>query len=282
MTPQQQFNAKVQALIAQSRSLPPATQKAVKEMLDEALKRILGELATIDPARFQAAQLQQLKMSIEHVMGRAGTDMARTVNRLQAVAARNGSEIVTGALGDLPLGHIAADRVKIAQAYTADLITALSRKTAADLNGVIQRAFLGGRQMKDIMADVTAIVGSERAPVIATTELLRVQSIATQASLEDARERHPDLKKQWQHINAARVPRLTHIAADGQVREIDEAFDVDGEQLMYPRDPAASAYNTINCHCVEKPFFDVEDLKSKPAHKRLLDKLGITVEVQAA
>ncbi len=282
MNTQQQFAAKVQRQIAESRALTPATEKAIAELLDEARKRIVGELAGIDPAKFQAAQLRQLKMSIDHVMARFGTDAGRSVNRLQAIAARNGAELVTAPLGDLPLGHIALDRVKIAQDYTADLITNLSRKSAAEVNGVIQRAFLGGQSLDDILKGVANVLGPERAKAVATTEVLRVQSIATQASLEDARERHPDLKKQWQHVNAARVPRISHVIADGQVREVDEAFDVDGEQLMYPRDPSGSAYNSISCHCLEKPYFDAEDLKSTPAHKRLLDKLGISVEVSAA
>lgn len=282
MTSQQQFAAKVQRLIADSRSLTPAARKAIEELLDEARKRIAGELAGMDPSRFQAAHLRALKNSIERTMDTFSADARRVVGGMQLQAARNGAQIVNGPLGEMALGHIAADRVKIAQGYTADLITSLSKKTAADVNGVIQRAFLGGRPMNDIIADIGTAIGKERAVAVATTEILRVQSIATQASLEDAKERHPDLKKQWQHINAARAPRISHVIADGQVRDVDEAFDVDGEQLMYPRDPSGSPVNTINCHCVEKPYFDAEALTSTPAHKRLLDKLGIKVEVEAA
>ena len=32
---------------------------------------------------------------------------------------------------------------------------------------------------------------------------------------------------------------------------MDEPFEVDGEQLMYPGDPAGSAGNIINCQCIE-------------------------------
>jgi len=279
---QQQFAAKVQNLIQQSRALTPATRKAVTELLDEARKRIIGELASADPSRFQAAQLTQLKQSIERAMDTFRRGATREVNLLQLQSARIGSRLATEPLGDLPLGQIATDRIRVAQGYTADLITSLSRKAAADVNGAIQRAFLGGRQMKDIVADIAAAVGEERVKAIATTEVLRVQSIATQASFEEIRERHPDLRKQWQHVNAAIVPRVSHVIADGQVREVQEAFTVDGEQLMYPRDPNGSAANTISCHCLMKPYFDPEALAPKPAHRRLLDRLGIGVDVEAA
>jgi len=39
----------------------------------------------------------------------------------------------------------------------------------------------------------------------------------------------------------------------GQEREVEEPFDVGGEKLLYPRDPAGSASMTINCRCVSAP-----------------------------
>jgi uncharacterized protein with gpF-like domain len=47
-----------------------------------------------------------------------------------------------------------------------------------------------------------------------------------------------------------------HLAADGQVQDIDEPFDVGGEQLMYPGDPAGSPGNTINCRCTVLPVME--------------------------
>ncbi len=43
--------------------------------------------------------------------------------------------------------------------------------------------------------------------------------------------------------------REDHAEADGQEVGMDEPFDVGGEQLMYPGDPAGSAGNVINCRC---------------------------------
>ena len=43
--------------------------------------------------------------------------------------------------------------------------------------------------------------------------------------------------------------RASHMEADNQKVDINEDFDVDGEKLQYPGDPAGSAGNTINCLC---------------------------------
>ena len=52
--------------------------------------------------------------------------------------------------------------------------------------------------------------------------------------------------------------REAHIEADGQEQNIDDAFEVDGELLMKPRDTSlgASAGNTINCRCSAVYTFD--------------------------
>lgn len=43
--------------------------------------------------------------------------------------------------------------------------------------------------------------------------------------------------------------REAHKAADGQTVGLNESFNVDGEMLSYPCDPAGSPGNTINCLC---------------------------------
>lgn len=56
--------------------------------------------------------------------------------------------------------------------------------------------------------------------------------------------------KEWNAILDARV-RNPHAVADGQVKNINDPFIVDGERLMFPGDSSlgASAGNYINCRC---------------------------------
>jgi hypothetical protein len=80
------------------------------------------------------------------------------------------------------------------------------------------------------------------------TEIGRAYSVAGQERMGEVRQYLPGLKKRW--LKSGKLHgRLEHIAADGQVREVDEPFDIGGEKLMYPRDPNGSAKNTINCGC---------------------------------
>ena len=44
--------------------------------------------------------------------------------------------------------------------------------------------------------------------------------------------------------------REDHADADGQIVGIDEPFEVGGEEMDYPGDPACSASNICNCRCV--------------------------------
>jgi hypothetical protein len=44
--------------------------------------------------------------------------------------------------------------------------------------------------------------------------------------------------------------RLTHLAANEQIREVGEKFNVGGFALAYPGDPDGPAKEVINCNCV--------------------------------
>jgi hypothetical protein len=46
---------------------------------------------------------------------------------------------------------------------------------------------------------------------------------------------------------------------------------------MYPRDPAGSASNTINCHCLLRPKVDPALLKPTDAERDLLKRYGVGV-----
>lgn len=75
-----------------------------------------------------------------------------------------------------------------------------------------------------------------------------VNRAANWGSLEGARSLDIPQNKVW--ISAfAPESRPEHEAADGQKRDLNEPFEVWGESLMYPGDPAGSGQNTINCLC---------------------------------
>lgn len=97
---------------------------------------------------------------------------------------------------------------------------------------------------------------------IARTEGHRVQEEAGFHAMQGAKEAGAHIIKQWSSTLDERT-RPEHQEADGQIREIDEPFDVGGEELMKPGD--GSAFNCINCRCTMLTraisAFDENDLK---------------------
>lgn len=84
---------------------------------------------------------------------------------------------------------------------------------------------------------------------VARTEVIRVSNQASWQGANAASEDHNlTIKKRWLATRDGRT-RDDHAGADGQIAEMNEAFDVGGEQLQYPGDPAGSAANVINCRC---------------------------------
>ena len=301
MSVQSEFAAKVAELIAQTKDLAPAARSRVLEMLAAARREILGRLADVDPGSFSAAQLTELKRSIDAAMDKFRSDATSFLDSAEAHAARLGAQgvtqpLVSAGLEAVTMGHVNPTTLSIAQGYTADLITNLSRQASHDINAALQRAFLGGQSWDQIVQQIGRGLGAEgrvsifdqigdRAATIAENEILRVHAISGQARMEELAERHPDLQKKWVHIPVARVPRLSHYLANGQVKDVTDPFEIpvlpgaEPEELMYPRDPNGSPENTINCHCLSVPHFSADALKPTAGHKALLDKLGIAIKV---
>lgn len=87
---------------------------------------------------------------------------------------------------------------------------------------------------------------------IARTEVNRASNVG---SLKGMRSISENQNKVWLSAFAAES-RPEHSDADGQIVDIKESFEVGGERLQYPGDPAGSAGNTINCLC--SMFYEVK------------------------
>lgn len=88
-------------------------------------------------------------------------------------------------------------------------------------------------------------IGYNNAIRIARTEGHRIQTTATMDAMEAAKERGADVVKQWDATLDDRT-RETHMAVDGQIRELDKRFS---NGLMYPGDPSGGAAEVVNCRC---------------------------------
>jgi SPP1 gp7 family putative phage head morphogenesis protein len=109
-----------------------------------------------------------------------------------------------------------------------------------------------GESIKDLSARVRSTfneIGNGRGKTIAMTETAAAYGTARQESMTSAGVQY----KEWLTSGNANV-RPAHADAQGQVRQIDDPFDVDDEELDYPGDPEGSPENVINCHCVSIPI----------------------------
>lgn len=82
---------------------------------------------------------------------------------------------------------------------------------------------------------------------IARTEGHRIQNQAQMDTIFKAKEKGADVVKQWDSTLDSRT-RDSHREADGQIREVEESFDVGGEKMQAPG-IGGSAKNVCNCRC---------------------------------
>ena len=88
-------------------------------------------------------------------------------------------------------------------------------------------------------------IGFNKAARIARTEGHRIQNSAADDAAHLARDRGADVVKQWDSTLDGHT-RESHVAVDGQIRELDEEFS---NGLMFPGDPRGPAEEVIQCRC---------------------------------
>ena len=84
-----------------------------------------------------------------------------------------------------------------------------------------------------------------RSELIARTEGHRIQVQGTMDACYKARDKGADVVKQWDATLDAKT-RESHVAVDGEIRELDEKFS---NGLMFPGDPSGGAAEVCNCRC---------------------------------
>lgn len=102
------------------------------------------------------------------------------------------------------------------------------------------------------ISDNVGIISRQRGALIARTE---THGAANYGADGAARATGLNLRKEWVAAEDERT-RVEHAEADGQIVDMDQAFEVGGEMLMYPGDPAGSAGNIINCRCAVSHIVD--------------------------
>ena len=134
-----------------------------------------------------------------------------------------------------------------------DLYTSLGVDAKAlkkSIRQEITRGIASGMNYQDIARNISdaAKAPLSRAKTIAKTESHRIQQASTYDAQKAAKARGADVVKQWDSTLDGKT-RSTHRKLDGQIREVEEPFEMDGKKAMFPGefgDPAED----VNCRCV--------------------------------
>lgn len=122
-------------------------------------------------------------------------------------------------------------------------VTLLKKKITAQVSRGISSG-MSYSQVAKQLENYTKI-GYNRAVRIARTEGHRIQTTATMDAMEVAKDKGADVLKQWDST-LDDATRESHVAVDGEIRELNQPFS---NGLMYPGDPNGGAAEVINCRC---------------------------------
>jgi hypothetical protein len=273
MTPLERFLASLAAIQASVNQLPDATVQAILADLEAARRRVLGEIAATPAGSFNAFRARELEARIRDVMSRFVERYRVTVAGPQTALFQAGQQLAAQPLVEagvtFGVPQIGRRSLEVAQDFQALLISNATDETIGSISTLLRVGILRGQSVPEIAEAIRGqLPGSgpfgslaARAEAITRTELGRIQAIAAQAGLEETQRLVPDVRKQWQHSgNTGRWRRLGHVEAEGQVRDVSDRYRIRPapgkpyEDMLYPRDPAGSAANTVSCGCLSLPF----------------------------
>jgi hypothetical protein len=209
------------------------------------------------------AILRAIDAEVDRLSSEAGADIGATMQDVYRIGiamvdAATGEGDTAGSFAGISTNLVQA-AVELGQEHVLGVWTELGSK----LKSTIRRVTFGITDPGQAIGQVARLIrdpktfGSTeaRAETIVRTEVNRTFSISSFTRMQQsARAMGGRLRKGWLSAEDTRVRDAHQEAADKYSAEsggipVNEPFVVDGEELMYPLDPAGSAGNTINCRC---------------------------------
>ena len=259
--------------------------KSEKEVLLAQFESEKAVLKAMD-AHYQAA-LRSINKRIAELLGRNDANLPHVIRRIEyqriieqqvkavldmlhAKEYETISEFINDAYRDAFVGAVytqhrqgmpvivAIDQNAVVKAVTIDskLKTSLYEALGVDVKKLkktitneITRGIASGMLYDDIIRNISNVSKAplERARTIVRTEAGRVQEQATMDEAFKAKDAGADVVKQWSAVRDGKT-RKSHRKLDGQIRELDEPFEVNGHTAMHPHD-FGIAREDINCRC---------------------------------
>lgn len=140
-----------------------------------------------------------------------------------------------------------------------------TKKMKKSINMELSRGLASGLTYDDIARNIrnTTKAPLARCKNIARTEGHRIQQASAQDAAVAAKAKGADVVKQWDSTLDGDT-RPNHRQLDGQIREVEEPFEVGGYKPMHPGDFGAASED-CNCRCVcltrARAALDEDELK---------------------
>ena len=206
--------------------------------------------------RFQEALQGQVNGILDRMQG-------ATYSTIEAYLKRSYEDSFIGTMYDIagqgiplivPIDQAAAIKAVLTDSKVSKgLYNALGvdvAKLKRTIRSEISRGIAASLPYSDIARNITNVTKAPmgRAKTIVRTEGHRIQQASTMDAQNAAKARGADVVKQWDASLDSRT-RETHRRLDGQIREVEEPFEIGGREVMAPGyfgDPAEDC----NCRCV--------------------------------
>lgn len=218
---------KLQAALKGTKSQKADPDQIVARVVFD-LKAENGKLKVINNTFFEKASELGIRQSLTETLGLKDDELKQMTDRVKRLPAVKGKKVIS-----------------------TSKIVKVNNTTQETIARQLRKGLDAGESLNELTARVKNTLGSNRA------RALRIARTQTAGAVSTGR--HHGMKaagiqlKSWITSGDDKV-RAAHVEAGSKYAQgipIDQLFEVGGDMLMYPADPAGSAGNIINCRCLQ-------------------------------
>lgn len=210
------------------------------------------------------------------IMNHANTEAAMIVNqRKMDVFAENYNyaayELEKGIKANIGFNIYSTETVQRLMTKKPDLLPKWKIDQAKDYvwnatkaNNAILQGIIQGEGVEDITKRlITSLcsMNENKMRTFARTSVTNAQNAGRMEMMHDTIDEGIHVRKKWLATLDDRT-RDAHQQLDGQVQEVDDPFESELGDIMFPGDPSAEPANVFNCRCTMIYVYDDVDYKS--------------------
>jgi hypothetical protein len=261
------FNRRVDRYLDLNRKTTQTELKRQSNLLKGSRDAVTQDLATLKPTDFRMSFLPQLRAGIQGRLNQVMPQIKGSIQNAQQTmfeqTIQQTDVLVTSAGIDVSLLPSMADPELLAatQTLSGELIITVPQTLLQKTGNAIALGIMQQKSVNQIIDDVRGVYNQTiyNAERIARTEIMRTQSLAQNRRFEQIAEFQPGLLKtwRWSHLPDGRSGHAdAEIFYGANPIPFKDPFMVapksggTKEALQFPRDPAGSAANVIQCACI--------------------------------